>query len=82
MEISKPLNSVLSLLLISACASAADGGQRAGHQTVGVDEMSAPALSYLQASERTYPAGPFDKRAIDADEVDGQRHRQDDEASG
>ena len=82
MQISRPLNIFPSLLLISACASAADGGQRAGHQTVGVDEMSPPAPPYLQASERTYPAGPFDKRAIDAGDVDGQRHRQDDEEIG
>lgn len=43
---------------------------------------SAPALTCVQASERTYPAGLFDKRAIDAGDVDGQRHRQDSEASG
>ena len=63
MQISKPLNIALSLILIAACASAA-------------------ALTCVQASERTYPAGPFDKLSIDAGDVDGQRHRQDDEASG
>ena len=43
---------------------------------------SAPALTCVQASERTYPAGPFDKRAIDAGDVDDQRHRQDGEEIG
>ena len=82
MQISKPLNIDPSLLLISACASAAEGPQRAGLQTVGADEISEPAPPYLQASRRPYPVGSFDKRAIDAGHADGQRHRQDDEASG
>ena len=43
---------------------------------------SAAALTWAQASERTYLAGPFDKLVIDAGDVDGQRNRQDDEASG
>ena len=43
---------------------------------------SAPALTCVQASERTYPVGSFDKRAIAAGHAEGQRHRQDDEASG
>ena len=44
--------------------------------------VSALALPYVQAPERTYPVGPLDKLGIDAGDVDGQRHRQDDEASG
>ena len=43
---------------------------------------SAPALTWVQASERTYPAGPFDTLGIDAGDVDGKRHRQDGEAIG
>jgi hypothetical protein len=43
---------------------------------------SVPALTCVRASERTCPAGPFDKPGIDARDVDGQRHRQDDRASG
>ena len=88
MQISKPLNIALSLLIISACASAAAGRQCTGDQTACADEMSAPALPYLQASERTYPVGPLDKLRIDAGDVDvdvgvdGQRYRQDDEVSG
>jgi len=82
MQISKPLNIVLSLLLIPASASVAEGHQRAGLQTVGADEISEPAPPYLQASRRPYPVGSFDKRAIDAGYADGQRHREEDKASG
>jgi len=70
MQISKPLNIVPSLPLICGCASAADGRQCAGLQGGGADEMSAPDLPCLQAL------------GIDAGDVDGQRHRQDDGASG
>lgn len=63
MQISKPLNSAPSLILIAACASSA-------------------ALTCVQASEPTYPAGPLDRLLIAAGDVDGQRHRPDDRASG
>ena len=43
---------------------------------------SAAAPTWAQASECIYPVGPFEKLGIDAGDVDGQRHRQDDEASG
>jgi len=42
MQIFKSLGIGLSLLLLPVCASAADGGPRAGLQMVRIDEMPAP----------------------------------------
>ena len=65
MQIIKSLGIGLSLILLSACASSVGGGQRAGLQMVNSDELPAPALADLQASERPYRVGPFDKLMID-----------------
>jgi polysaccharide export outer membrane protein len=64
MQIFKSLGICLSLLLLSACASSG-GGQRAGLQMVSTNEMPSPILADLQASERPYRVGPFDKLTID-----------------
>ena len=82
MQISKPLNIGLSLPLLPACASAAEGRQRAALQTVSADEISAPAVPCLQASEHAHRAGPFGKLTIDVGYVCGRRRREEDEASG
>ena len=64
MQIFKSLGIGLSLLFLSACASSG-GGQRADLQMVSADEMPAPSLADLQASENPYRVGPFDKLTID-----------------
>ena len=65
MQIFKSLGIGFSLLLLPVCASAADGEPRAGLQMVRIDEMPAPTMADLQASERPYRVGPFDKLTID-----------------
>ena len=65
MQIFKSLGIGLSFLLLPVCASAADGEQRAGLQMVSADELPAPTLADLQASNRPYRVGPFDKLTID-----------------
>jgi len=65
MQIFKSLGIGLSLLLLPICVSAADGEQRADLQMVRIDEMPAPTSADLQASDRPYRVGPFDKLTID-----------------
>ena len=65
MQIFKSLGIGLSLFLLPAYALAADAGQRAGLQMVSADELPAPTLADLQASDRPYRVGPFDKLTID-----------------
>ena len=65
MQIFKSLGICLSLLFLFACASSGGSGQRAGLQMVSTDELPAPALGDLQASDRPYRVGPFDKLTID-----------------
>jgi polysaccharide export outer membrane protein len=64
MQIFKSLGIGLSLLLLPVSASA-DGEPRAGLQMVSTDELPAPTLADLQASDRPYRVGPFDKLTID-----------------
>jgi polysaccharide export outer membrane protein len=63
MQIFKFLGIGLSLLALPAYASA--GGQRAALQMVSTEELPAPTMADLQASERPYRVGPFDKLTID-----------------
>ncbi|GAA3740781.1 polysaccharide export outer membrane protein [Sphingorhabdus rigui] len=65
MQILKSLGIGLALLVLSVHASAADDEPRAGLQMVSADELPAPSLADLQASERPYRVGPFDKLTID-----------------
>lgn len=65
MQILKSLGIGLALLVLPVHASAADEEPRAGLQMVSADELPAPTLADLKASERPYRVGPFDKLTID-----------------
>ena len=65
MQIFKSLGIGLAFLVLPVHASAADEEPRAGLQMVSADELPAPSLTDLQASERPYRVGPFDKLTID-----------------